>query len=232
MRISREGGMAKTGLVLALTPAALLGADRPKPALANTLNRTNIQEQTIEAKPADLSHVGGFATHLAYEVLNSNYTGEHKKKVKHRHHHDKPKLLRGLGGVAGTGFSEHEVEVVKAYSDGGHFSGSHDFYVTTYGPPWNSMEGSGMTSTGISLSGDNSGEGKPRYEIAVDPNVIPYGTLVTVWPNALHWRGPFLAADTGGAIQGGHVDVYDWHNGGSSTFSASGAEVELYKGPA
>jgi 3D (Asp-Asp-Asp) domain-containing protein len=140
--------------------------------------------------------------------------------IKHR-----PEMLKGLGGVAGTGFSKSQVNEVKSHSYGGHFNGSHDFYVTTYGPPWSGIQGDGTTSTGIALAG------QARYEIAVDPNVIPYGSLVTVWPNAMHWKGAFLAADTGGAIDGNHVDVYDWKDGGYSTFSTDGGRVEPYKGP-
>ena len=39
----------------------------------------------------------------------------------------------------------------------------------------------------------------PRwYMIAVDPRLIGHGTLVYLWPNPFAWKGPFLAADTGG----------------------------------
>jgi hypothetical protein len=46
--------------------------------------------------------------------------------------------------------------------------------------------------------------------IAVDPRLIAHGTLVDVWPNPFGWDGPFVAADTGGAIQGRRIDFYDW----------------------
>ena len=46
--------------------------------------------------------------------------------------------------------------------------------------------------------------------IAVDPRLISHGTLVYLWPNPFAWKGPFLAADTGGAIQGRRIDFYDW----------------------
>ena len=45
--------------------------------------------------------------------------------------------------------------------------------------------------------------------IAVDPNVIPLGSRVYVpaYRNDGH-GGWFIAADTGGAINGRHIDVY------------------------
>ena len=46
--------------------------------------------------------------------------------------------------------------------------------------------------------------------IAVDPALIGHGQLVYLWPNPFGWRGPFLAADTGSAIQGRRIDFYDW----------------------
>jgi len=102
---------------------------------------------------------------------------------------------------------------------------------TTYGPPWDSTEGTGVTSTGLDMAGPNNNHGKPRYLIAVDPNVIPYGSLVTVWPNPVNWKGPFLAADTGGAIDGHHVDVYDWSGDGTKDkFSANNAKVLPWDG--
>lgn len=143
-----------------------------------------------------------------------------------------PKNGQSLGGVAGTGFTQAEIDQAKAANhSSASFSGAADFNVTTYGPPWDSVEGGGTTSTGLSLHGPDNGHGRPRYEIAVDPSVIPYGSLVTVWPNAVNWHGPFLAADTGGAIVGHHVDVYDWSGDGTKdTFSRNNGKVEPYTG--
>ncbi len=81
-------------------------------------------------------------------------------------------------------------------------------YVTTaYGPPWGGIQGDGVaTSGGLAIGG-----GAPRwYLIAVDPLLIGHGQLVYAWPNPFGWRGPFLAADTGAAIQGRRIDFYDW----------------------
>jgi len=78
---------------------------------------------------------------------------------------------------------------------------------TAYGPPWGGINGPGEAmSGGIVLNG-----GAPRlYAIAVDPTAIGHGTLVYAWPNPFGWRGPFVSADTGGAILGRRVDFYDW----------------------
>jgi hypothetical protein len=40
--------------------------------------------------------------------------------------------------------------------------------------------------------------------------VISLGQWVYAWPNPFGWRGPFLAADTGGRIKGRAIDFYDW----------------------
>ena len=77
------------------------------------------------------------------------------------------------------------------------------FKATVYGPPWGGIEGPGMTATGIKpLPG--------RHLIAVDPAVIPLGSKVTVQPNPHGWKGAFMAADTGGGINGKHIDIFMW----------------------
>ncbi len=142
-----------------------------------------------------------------------------------------PKNGQPLGGVAGTGFTQAEVNQAKAAAHGGSFGGGSGWEATTYGSPWSSVEGGGVTSTGLSLQANDNSHGRPRYEIAVDPSIIPYGSLVTVWPNAVNWHGAFLAADTGGAVSGHHVDVYDWSGDGTKdTFTATNAKVEPYTG--
>ena len=148
-----------------------------------------------------------------------------------------PKKGQSLGGVAGTGYTKEEVNQAKAKAklfNTADFKGGNDFEITTYGPPWDPVEGDGDTSTGPTfwLPNRDGSHGRPRYAVAVDPRVIPYGSLVTVWPNAVNWRGAFLAVDTGGAIKGNHVDVYDWSGDGTkNTFGKpSGGKVKPYTG--
>lgn len=81
-----------------------------------------------------------------------------------------------------------------------------EWIATAYGPPWEGIQGPGITATGINL------QASPHdYIIAVDPRVIHLGTYWHVTPNP--WGNPkltFLAGDTGGAILGKHIDIYDW----------------------
>ena len=81
-----------------------------------------------------------------------------------------------------------------------------EWLATAYGPPWEGIQGTGITTTGIDLR-----PAKPAYIIAVDPAVIPLGTYVHVSPNPFGDDAiNFEAADTGGAIVGKHIDIYDW----------------------
>jgi len=67
------------------------------------------------------------------------------------------------------------------------------------------MNGTGVTATGLNLTA-----GPPAYEIAVDPTVVPLQTFAHVQPNPFGTSRAFYAGDTGGAIIGRHVDIYDW----------------------
>ena len=77
---------------------------------------------------------------------------------------------------------------------------------TAYGPPWGGIQGNGITATGLDLTA-----GPPAYEVAVDPSVIPLRSYVHVQPNPFDTTSAFYAGDTGGAITGKHIDIYDWH---------------------
>src|SRR5450631_1210413 len=76
---------------------------------------------------------------------------------------------------------------------------------TAYGPPWDDGNGSGITATGLNLTA-----GPPLLEVAVDPSLIALGSYVYVRPNPFNTTDAFYAGDTGSAILGRHVDVYDW----------------------
>jgi 3D (Asp-Asp-Asp) domain-containing protein len=77
---------------------------------------------------------------------------------------------------------------------------------TAYGPPWGGIQGDGITATGLNLT-----TGPRAYVIAVDPTLIPLGSFEHVTPNPFGTTQAFYAGDTGGAITGHHVDIYDWH---------------------
>jgi 3D (Asp-Asp-Asp) domain-containing protein len=82
---------------------------------------------------------------------------------------------------------------------------SGSWLATAYGPPWGGIQGDGVTATGINLTA-----GPAMYEVAVDPSVIALGSYVYVQPNPFGTTSAFYAGDTGGAIKGDHVDIYDW----------------------
>lgn len=95
-----------------------------------------------------------------------------------------------------------------ALATGGGGSGalpSGGWVATSYGPPWGGIQGNGVTATGIDLT-----HAPAAYVIAVDPSIIPLRGYVHVTPNPFGTRSAFYAGDTGGAIRGRHIDIYDW----------------------
>lgn len=50
----------------------------------------------------------------------------------------------------------------------------------------------------------------PAFEVAVDPSVLRLGSYVHIEPNPFGTSSAFYAGDTGGAITGHHLDIYDW----------------------
>ncbi len=92
-----------------------------------------------------------------------------------------------------------------ASSEPGVPGGPGSWVATSYGPPWGGIQGNGVTATGLNLSA-----GPPAYEVAVDPRVIALRSYVHVAPNPFGTSSAFYAGDTGGAIIGKHVDIYDW----------------------
>ena len=134
-----------------------------------------------------------------------------------------------LGGVGGTGLSRAEVNTVRgnvSSVDGPTFT-SGTYSSTAYGPPWGGIQGSGQsTAGGVRLDG-----GAPRkYMVAVDPGSISLGQWVYAQPNPFNWDGAFLAADTGGAINGKRLDFYDWR-GRAYQNSWGRRDVEVTRAP-
>jgi 3D (Asp-Asp-Asp) domain-containing protein len=95
---------------------------------------------------------------------------------------------------------------------------SETWVATAYGPPWGGIQGDGITATGLNLTA-----GQPALEVAVDPRVIPLGSYVYIEPNPFGTSKAFYAADTGSAITGNHVDIYDWR--GHASQNAWGKRV-------
>lgn len=74
-------------------------------------------------------------------------------------------------------------------------------------------------ATGYSLIGDSQGSDGTietatgtiptvGRTVAVDPNVIPYGTKIKI---PAMGEGTYIAEDTGGMIKGNHIDIYMSH---------------------
>lgn len=70
-----------------------------------------------------------------------------------------------------------------------------EFKVTYYTKDEPGMDGKGITATGT--------KAKDGRTIAVDPDVIPFGTRVYI--DGIGYR---VAEDCGGAVHGRHIDVY------------------------
>ncbi|WP_444860581.1 C40 family peptidase [Peribacillus simplex] len=76
------------------------------------------------------------------------------------------------------------------------------YIATAYAPSLGGINGSG---TGLTASSTKVVEGRT---IAVDPNVIPLGSVVAVYvPSANEYSGLYLAEDTGGAIKNKKIDI-------------------------
>jgi 3D (Asp-Asp-Asp) domain-containing protein len=94
-----------------------------------------------------------------------------------------------------------------ASAAGGHGApaGAGGWVATAYGPPWGAIQGGGVTAAGLDLSA-----GPPAFEVAVDPRAIALRSYVHVTPNPFGTTSAFYAGDTGGAIIGHRIDIYDW----------------------
>jgi murein DD-endopeptidase MepM/ murein hydrolase activator NlpD len=79
---------------------------------------------------------------------------------------------------------------------------------TAYGPPWDGVNGSGVTAGGTDLR-----DGKRRYIVAADVSVYPLGTKLYLDPNPYDYKGAFTVDDTGGWFKpggprAGGIDFY------------------------
>jgi 3D (Asp-Asp-Asp) domain-containing protein len=131
-----------------------------------------------------------------------------------------------LGGVGGTGVTREEYRRLSDHPSAGGRPLAGTYVSTAYGPPWNSLQGFGVTAGGIDLR-----PAKPKYIVAVDPSRVPIGFPVYLWPNPFSWKGPFIAADTGGAILGARIDFYDWR-GRATQYAWGTRDTKLATAPA
>lgn len=89
-----------------------------------------------------------------------------------------------------------------------------EFVLTAYCPCHECSEGYGRhTATGASA--------RSNWTIAVDPDIIPYGTHVIIDGNE------YVAQDCGGGVNGNHIDVFfDTH---SETLEFGKKRAKVYK---
>jgi 3D (Asp-Asp-Asp) domain-containing protein len=123
-------------------------------------------------------------------------------------------LVAGLSG-AGSGCADAAVSA----------AGGGSWLATAYGPPWDGGNGSGITATGLNLTSSPA-----MFEVAVDPSVITLGSYVHIQSNPFDTAAAFYAGDTGGAIVGRHVDIYDWR-GRASQLSWGARSVTVTPAP-
>jgi 3D (Asp-Asp-Asp) domain-containing protein len=93
------------------------------------------------------------------------------------------------------------------------------YQATAYGPPWDAINGTGITYTGLPLNG-------PACVVAVDPEQIPLYSRITIFPNPHQQCKVYQALDIGGAIKGKRIDIYDWR-GRESQYSWGLKEVQV-----
>ena len=108
--------------------------------------------------------------------------------------------------------SNYKGEQIYTLSNNREFLGN--FQLTAYCGCWNCSEGYGNgTATGTIA--------QPDQTIAVDPEVIPYGSTVYIDGNM------YVAEDCGGAIVGNRIDIYHSTHKEAVEFGVQYADVWL-----
>lgn len=84
----------------------------------------------------------------------------------------------------------------------------------------------GVWANGCTATGALATEGRT---IAVDPDVIPYGSRVTlIWPDGT--QHSYIAEDCGGGVNGNHIDVFFDSHPAARVFGIQSAMVYM-EGP-
>ena len=115
-----------------------------------------------------------------------------------------------LGGVAGTGLTraQRDRACAPAARTPGDALAAGRYQATSYGPPWGGIQGAGVSDQRRPAHRRRRaalvhGRRRPRAD-------RPRHSSSTSGPTRSAGAGPFLAADTGGAIHGRRIDFYDW----------------------
>lgn len=139
---------------------------------------------TAMTAPPRTRHVDALrvaVTHARTSVHRSSATGDWRRI----------EAVAALGPVFDTAETLGEWEVKKTYN----------CKLTAYGPGFASTGKSpGDPGYGVTASGQPA---KPGHTVAVDPKLIPLGSLVYI--DGVGYR---VAEDVGGAIRGPHIDLF------------------------
>lgn len=94
-------------------------------------------------------------------------------------------------------------------------SWTHEFHVTAYCGCYSCSEGYGtQTSTGVTAEAGRT--------IAVDPDVVPYGSKVQINGHT------YIAEDCGGAIDGYDIDIYMDEHSSTDRFGSQYIQCTVY----
>lgn len=81
----------------------------------------------------------------------------------------------------------------------------------------------GKWASGYTATGTLATEGRT---IAVDPDIIPYGThILLIWPDGT--QHSYIAEDCGGSVNGNHIDVFFNDHQAARVFGVQSAMVYL-----
>jgi 3D (Asp-Asp-Asp) domain-containing protein len=95
-----------------------------------------------------------------------------------------------------------------------------NFKLTAYCPCYSCSEGYGSNTA----SGARAQENRT---IAVDPRVIPYGTIVVIERNGVFYE--YVAEDCGGAIKNQKIDVFFNSHSAANNFGVRYGNVYIVK---
>nr|WP_182080377.1 G5 and 3D domain-containing protein [Anaerobacillus isosaccharinicus]MBA5584140.1 DUF348 domain-containing protein [Anaerobacillus isosaccharinicus]QOY37451.1 DUF348 domain-containing protein [Anaerobacillus isosaccharinicus] len=112
-------------------------------------------------------------------------------------------------------------QIVQPVSRGGTPGDWVTFSSTAYTAYCNGC--SGVTSTGLNLRTNPD-----KNVVAVDPNVIPLGSIIEIRYNG-RILGQYRAADTGGAIQGRKIDIFMPERSDALRWGRKNVQVRIVK---
>ncbi len=142
---------------------------------------------------------------LQKSVTRTQYMNAHNVAAVHPHSTDRSrrrhKREQTTAPSVATMVSLAPVMDVVAKAGSISVKSTYDCQLTAYGPGFESTgKHPGDPGYGITATGKRA---KPRHTIAVDPHLIPLGSLVYI--DGVGYR---VAEDVGGAIKGKHIDVF------------------------